>query len=552
MPDTRQLLICCDGTSNNVTGRNHDTNVIKMLDFFGSDPQQVVYYDPGVGNGGVLPGVTWWDKFAMFRDRVLGLALGSGIYENVAQGYRFVMKEYRPGDELYFFGFSRGAFTARCIAGMVRKFGVLPPHMAAMLPTLVHTYFSTRRGEAAKALNEALTDQIRRTFARPDSLQMKVHFVGTWDTVKAVGMPFFRKRIAADPSIKGKAFLHVRQALALDEHRALFEPRLYGDPNGPVGPGQTMEQLWFPGAHCDIGGGYQDQDCTGSNAALAWLLDEARQVGLRLYARGELVQDFAVIEQAVATRCQVPPGAPRVHSQIYDMSLWAIAGLWVRETNAIVNKKVVPGVEHPSASQPPLSFPTDTIWRKPRPKAWVALAALATLATFLFVGRVLTGMSPPGGWFDLVGYWNLLPQYLDANGKVACLQLFWWLDGSGGYSKLQEMTTLVPALFADLTFIVAYGCFLAWFVARAFATVAGLNRAATPKSKALNFLGLALPTAMIADVAENAMTWAVFATTNVSFGASFLAVLMTLAAAVKWISLGGVVALIGWSLVRRH
>lgn len=534
----RQLLVCCDGTSNNVTGRQRDTNVIKMLDLLSGVPGQVVYYDPGVGNGGVLPGVTYKDKVKMMWDRLSGLAFGGGIYENVAQGYRFVMREYRgPEDELYFFGFSRGAFTARCIAGMVRKFGVLPPHMTAMVPTLVHIYFSKRNTPQAKKDNEAVTDQVRATFSIPDSLRMKVHFVGTWDTVESVGAPLFKKVIASDPTIAGKALRHVRQALALDEHRGPFSPRLYSDPNGPVGDDQTVKQAWFPGAHCDVGGGYEDSCCTISNEALAWLLEEARDKGLRMYVRGELVPDLAAIEKAVGARCQVKPRAPKVHSAIYDMCLWAIAGLKVRETPQ--------GIEHPTVNNPAPSFPADTVWSKPRTKTWVTISGLATIAASLNVGRVLMGRGP-AGWTDLAGLWSLLPDYLAANGKVALLQLAWWMHGGDGYSALQEMATLRPALLADILLIAMYGCFLSWFVVRGFASVAGLNRVQAARSRVLNLLGYALPTAMAADVAENVLTCAVLAVTNVNPAACILAVFMSLAAALKWLSLAAVVCLIAW------
>ena len=147
-------------------------------------------------------------------------------------------------------------------------------------------------------------------------------------------------------------------------------------------------------------------------------------------------------------------------------------------------------------------------------------------------------------WTDLAGY-------MAANAKVACLQLFWWTQGSDGYSALQEMTTLRSALFADLLLIAMYGCFLAWFVVRGFASVAGLNRVRAARSRVLNILGYALPTAMAADVAENVLTYAVFAVTNVNPAALILAVLMSFAAALKWSSLAAVIFLVAWGALKK-
>jgi uncharacterized protein (DUF2235 family) len=538
----RQLVVCCDGTSNNVTGRQRDTNVVKMLDFFAGDPLgpgQVVYYDPGVGNGGMLPGVTYGEKFQMLKDRVAGLALGGGIYENISEGYQFVMREWKPGDQLFFFGFSRGAFTARGIAGLVRKFGILPPHMTALVPTLLHVYFSRRSNPEAREASDAVTNQARSTFAQPESLTMKIHFVGTWDTVASVGIPFFRKRFSADPSIATKPLRHIRQALALDEHRALFEPRIYADPNGVVDPDQTMKQFWFRGAHCDTGGGYHDSECIVSNEALSWLLDEARECDLRLYERGELVGDFTTIQKNVAARCKVAPAPPVVHSQIRETCLWAIAGLWVRETNPEVNGKLVPGVEHPSVAAGNLRFPEDTVWRKARALWMPAIAGVLAAGVFLYLGYVLSGAA------------SAVPEYVQANLRLTCLQLLWWRESTGGLGALQDLTALPHALLADLLFIATYACLLAWFVVRAFAAVAGLNRVATVKSKFLNRLGLALPTAVIADLAENAATWGVFAIGNDDGLAKCVAILMTLASLTKWVALAGVAVLVAWSLKPR-
>ena len=142
----RQLIICCDGTNNNLTGRVRDTNVTKLCELFAPDANaQLLYYDPGVGNPGLLPGASLTDQFSRFSERLYGLAFGKGVYENIAQAYLFLMRHYQPGDQIFLLGFSRGAFTARSIGGLVTQFGLLRPAMDDLVPTLQHIYFSDQK-----------------------------------------------------------------------------------------------------------------------------------------------------------------------------------------------------------------------------------------------------------------------------------------------------------------------------------------------------------------------------------------------------------------------
>lgn len=289
---TRQLIVCCDGTNNNLTGGRADTNVVKVLKWVG-DADQRVFYDPGVGNAGALPGATVWDGIRRRGERVAGLAFGRGVYENIAEAYEFLMRCYQPGDELYFFGFSRGSFTARSTAGLVNQFGILQPHMQSMVPTLLHVYFSNRTGVHDEE-NKAVAREIRENFCSAESRAVKIHFVGVWDTVASVGMWPFAARMTARPTIKGKRFVHVRQALALDEHRAPFKPRLYVE---EIDSGQSVVQRWFRGAHCDAGGGYPPDSSAISNEALAWMVVEASKCGLRVDAtKVPAVQHDAICE----------------------------------------------------------------------------------------------------------------------------------------------------------------------------------------------------------------------------------------------------------------
>ncbi|MFI4931561.1 MAG: T6SS phospholipase effector Tle1-like catalytic domain-containing protein, partial [Burkholderiales bacterium] len=343
----RQLVLLCDGTNNNLTGAAQDTHVVALAELLRADPddERVVFYDPGVGNPGELPGTTVWDKARRQAERIDGLAFGRGVFDNIAEGYRFLMHQWRSDqDEIWLFGFSRGAFTARSIAGLINRFGILQPQMASMVPTLLHLYFSD-----ATPKGDAIGTQASRLFAMAPQRKPFVQFVGVWDTVATVGTWPFSLRIKAKPTLQGKRFVHVRQALALDEHRAQFVPRAYAENNGPIqladGQAGSISQQWFRGAHCDVGGGYALTEGRLARAPLTWLVCEAVQCGLRLRHGGQLLNSEASAAAAVAQVIQqitgkpdpVTTGAahPTVHCQLHITPLWALSGMALRDTRRV-------------------------------------------------------------------------------------------------------------------------------------------------------------------------------------------------------------------------
>ena len=220
----RDLVVCCDGTNNTLTAGLHDTNVLLLYEHLEQHPapHRILYYDPGVGTPDVIPPTDPVDWAARTWERVSGLASGRGVYDNIAEAYLFVMRHWRDErDRIYAFGFSRGAFTARAVVGMVNLFGILEPQHEVLLPTLVRIYFSLpadRHGtplqRATRWLHQAsaketkaavevagahvaspyvtrreLAEQIRRLFTSAAGAQASVHWVGVWDTVESVGMP---------------------------------------------------------------------------------------------------------------------------------------------------------------------------------------------------------------------------------------------------------------------------------------------------------------------------------------------------------------------------
>jgi hypothetical protein len=269
----KRLVVCCDGTWNTadqaISGHPSPTNVTKLALALAAEDaagaRQCVYYHPGVGTS------RW--------ERLSGGAFGVGLSRNVLDGYRFLIDNYESGDLLYLFGFSRGAFTARSLAGLIRNSGILRRENVDRIDQAWALYRSsadTPRGVAATL------------FRRAYSFEPRIQFIGVWDTVGALGIPTFGPRwlkpivsrinhrwefhdTKLSTRVKG-AF----QALAIDEQRAAFAPAVWHQQ--PGADGQKLRQVWFTGVHCDIGGGYPETSL--SDIALLWMADRTRPAGI--------------------------------------------------------------------------------------------------------------------------------------------------------------------------------------------------------------------------------------------------------------------------------
>lgn len=561
----RQLIVCCDGTNNTLTGGSHDTNVTKLCELLAlGDGDQLLYYDPGVGNPGELPGATFSDNFSRRYERLRGLAFGRGIYENIADAYVFLMRHYRAGDQIFLYGFSRGAFTARSLGGLVTQFGLLRPEMQGLVPTLLHLYFSDR--QQGQGDYQRIKEQISALFCADDHRRAPVWFVGVWDTVESVGAPLFRRVITASPTIVGKRFCHVRQALALDEFRRSFAPRpYYIDPHFDYAAhGQSIRQLWFAGSHCDVGGGYVTSASRLSNEALHWMLEESVACGLRL-APG-LLNDAGQLDECAVLRAQRTAGVagfmalPKVHSETFTVPLWALAGLQVRDPHKVdtAHGGTLPAypVEHPSVAQLALAFPADTVWARPRSWLALAVAALALLVFWSLAGALLSGAIDPARmslWQGLRALATALPAASAANVSLAGWQLGWWLSGDYPTATLPVPGTVAGALLADLGLIAAYGYGVARAVSWAFARVAGLRRAVERPAAALNLLGLSAFVLVAADLAEDLLTlWLVcgFPSTLLPQAELLVGLAMSVASAAKWAGLAGCAALLVWGAAK--
>ena len=261
MPETnKRLVICCDGTWNSPE-QHHVTNVVRTARALRPvDDQgvpQVVFYDWGIGSYG---------------DRIRGGMLGTGIDKNIQDAYRFLVHNYSHRDEIFLFGFSRGAYTARSLAGLIRNAGVLKKIHADRIPAAYRMY----RRRAGPDVPTALE------FRREYSQEVRIRFVGVWDTVGALGVPsqIFeamggnRKYVFHDTSLS-RIIENACHAVAIDEKRIDFEPTLWKQlPKD----GQTIEQQWFAGVHGDVGGGNADPGL--AHVALQWMWSRAAAHGL--------------------------------------------------------------------------------------------------------------------------------------------------------------------------------------------------------------------------------------------------------------------------------
>lgn len=268
----KRLVVCCDGTWNKPDNETV-TNVEKIARTVQTDPratggvQQLVYYASGVGAGDYR------------ADKLLGGAFGFGLFHNMVACYRFLALNYEPDDQIFIVGFSRGAYTARSLAGMIARVGLLTrvSLVEERLPAAVHWY--QRKDLPAGAFGESVEE-----FKHDHCYPAPVHFLGVFDTVGALGVPGFMRLAPRFHDVQlSPSVMRARHALAINETRLKFAPTFWEAPDGAT-PATTedprVKQVWFEGAHSDVGGGYGD---TGlSDTALLWMAREAHDAGLVL------------------------------------------------------------------------------------------------------------------------------------------------------------------------------------------------------------------------------------------------------------------------------
>jgi uncharacterized protein (DUF2235 family) len=320
---SKKIVICLDGTGNQMkaTGHTNVATVFRMLDL--SDPaKQIAFYDPGVGT---MSAANARGAGGRWLSRMSGLAFGSGIKANLTEAYSYLMQHWRPGDELYIFGFSRGAYTARALVGMLTRPGLLRPGSENLLPYAIHHYATNKTFTANDRADMAEfshafcwgTEEhpLFPQWRGEDRYDMKRHcvpicYLGVWDTVKAAGIlrvgdlhwPFTHQLFNAH---------RIRHAVSIDEYRRPY--RYY--PADPRHEG--LEEVWFAGVHSDVGGTFEP-DHRLACIALKWVVEGALQEQVRLRT------------SAYPQHCTVDEGFAM--GEIHRMGkVWLLAGYRKRE-----------------------------------------------------------------------------------------------------------------------------------------------------------------------------------------------------------------------------
>lgn len=269
----RNIVICCDGTANEFAFDR--TNVLKLCGVLRQDEAQIVYYQPGLGTMEPPGALT---QVARRVTRLLGRAIGYGLADDVRDAYTFLMNNHRPGDRVFLFGYSRGAYTVRAVAALVRMYGLLPAGNDPLVPYAIRLLMGVNDADADADPERSpfrLADEFRATLVqRPCS----IHFLGVWDTVASVG--WISNPLRLPYTASNVIVRTARHAVAIDERRAFFRTNLLKRLPERLAARQDLKQVWFAGVHGDVGGGYPEKDSGLSKLALQWMVEEATAHGL--------------------------------------------------------------------------------------------------------------------------------------------------------------------------------------------------------------------------------------------------------------------------------
>jgi uncharacterized protein (DUF2235 family) len=272
MRNKQRLIVLFDGTWNDPEDITNVYQLSTLIEEDDGDIKQRFFYEPGVGTS--------------TGSKLRGGLFGYGLSKNLLQGYDWLVKRHQAGDEIWIFGFSRGAYTARSLVGLIRKCGLLKTSTPDLLERAEKLY----RDKSAKPDGEQCL-----AFRQNYSNEVGVHFIGVWDTVGALGIPgtmISEKSLYSwhDTELS-KIVSYAYHAMALDEHREAYNVAMWTSEDGHKKPENTMvEQRWFIGAHANVGGGYGKDPLAG--IALAWMLDKARDAGLKLKPYVPLVDAY--------------------------------------------------------------------------------------------------------------------------------------------------------------------------------------------------------------------------------------------------------------------
>jgi hypothetical protein len=326
--ERRRLIVCCDGTWNSPE-QKRETNVIQLLrairpvgESADHPITQISYYHLGVGTGNLL-------------DRVMGGGAGVGLSSSVKGCYGFLVDNYRPGDEILLIGFSRGAYVVRSVAGLIGLAGLLLKGEMFRFAEIWDYYTLPVSKRTPYNLNQIAPARIS---------EVQIACIGVWDTVGALGIPgskFCSSAYAFHDTSLGAHVRHAFQALAIDERRGNFQPAVWVKEDA----GQVLKQVWFPGVHSDVGGGYLTHGL--SDTTLLWMLAQLREHRLldfdaasvqaavnrataELYPGGRLHDSRKLLWKLIACPVPRPVGitddSERIHESAIQRSTLKISG----------------------------------------------------------------------------------------------------------------------------------------------------------------------------------------------------------------------------------
>ncbi|KAG0694905.1 hypothetical protein DFH29DRAFT_1005935 [Suillus ampliporus] len=292
----RNLVVCIDGTSNKYGDKN--TNIVELYSGIVKNNEQLTYYNSGVGTY-AKPDALAHTHLMEQVSSVFDLAFAHNISRTIMHAYRWLSDKYHDGDKIFLFGFSRGAYQVRALAGMINEVGLILPGNKEQIPYGFQLYSAINSGRSE---DSKLAKGFKETFSRK---HVVTHFIGVWDTVSSVGI---RKAKNLPSTNTCDHVCYFRQALALDERRVKFLPEyVYGgmsersnwledEPppppkDGPPPPLKDedaihIKEVWFPGSHSDIGGGSREKTGDPLNFGdmpLLWMREEALKAGLLLH-----------------------------------------------------------------------------------------------------------------------------------------------------------------------------------------------------------------------------------------------------------------------------
>lgn len=285
----KNIVILLDGTSNEI--KEDRTNILRLYGVLEKSSDQLVYYDPGVGTFGSEGA---WSRLWRNASEIWGLATGWGLDDNVKQAYRFIVENYQNGkdveggerDAIYIFGFSRGAYSARVLAGFINAIGLIEPRNLNLLDYAYRAFKSVGAKQGDNAFAEV---RLYERILDPD--RPPIRMLGLFDTVASViESGRFGPRLASHVyTSKNPSVQSVYHAVAIDERRTMFRPLLWpagneywGNPFPKKGAAkQEVHEVWFAGGHGDVGGGYPEVDSALCKVPLVWMIQGARKCGLK-------------------------------------------------------------------------------------------------------------------------------------------------------------------------------------------------------------------------------------------------------------------------------